>query len=88
MVTNTLEDMITLLNIVELLSNWSGIRLNVGRCKITAYLQGLQSTRKKKDRNDALRARLARVSLGEKIKKSLTRWHVKDIGSAGGYTVL
>jgi len=64
LVTNTIDDMITLLNIVEWFSNWSGIRPNVGKCKITAYLQGLQTTRKKKDRNDALRARLAHVSLG------------------------
>ena len=41
LVTNTIEDMATLLNIVEQLSDWSGIRLNVGKCKITAYLQGL-----------------------------------------------
>ena len=38
--------------------------MNVWKCKITAYLQGLQPIRKKKDRNDAPRARLARVSLG------------------------
>jgi len=64
LVTNTIEDMLTLLNIVEHFSDWSGIRLNVGKCKITAYLQSLQSTRKKKDRDDALRARLAHVSRG------------------------
>ena len=49
LVTNSIDDMITLLNIVEQFSNWFGIRLDVGKCKITAYLQDLQSTRKKMD---------------------------------------
>jgi hypothetical protein len=56
--------MITLLNIVGQFSNWFSIRLNVEKCKITAYLQDLQSTRKKNDRDDAMRARLAHISLG------------------------
>ena len=64
LVTNTIEDMMTLLNIVEQFSDWSGIRLNVGKCKVTAYLQGLQTLRKKKDKDDALRARLANISIG------------------------
>ncbi len=64
LVTNTIEDMETLLNIVEHSSDWSGIRLNVGKCKDTAYLQGLQTLRKKKDKDDVLRARLANLSLG------------------------
>ena len=36
----------------------------MGKCKVTAYLQGLQTLRKKKDKDDALRARLANISLG------------------------
>jgi hypothetical protein len=36
LVTNTIEDMVTLLDIVEQFSDWSGIRLNVGKCKVTA----------------------------------------------------
>ena len=63
-VTNTIDDMITLLDIIEQFSAWSGIRLNVGKCKITAYLQGLQSIRKKTDKDDALHARLAHISVG------------------------
>ena len=55
MVTNTIEDMVTLLDIVEQFSDWSGIRLNVGKCKVTAYMQKIQSFRKKADRDDALR---------------------------------
>ena len=49
LVTNTINDIITLLNTVKKFSKWSGIRQNVGKCKITAYLQGLQSTSKKVD---------------------------------------
>ncbi len=41
LVTNTIEDMVALLDIVEQFSDWSGIRLNVGKCKITAYMQNL-----------------------------------------------
>jgi len=64
LITNTIADMSTLLNIVEQFSTWSGIRLNVGKCKITSYLQSLQSIRKKSDRDDARKARLAHVSIG------------------------
>ncbi len=64
LVTNTIEDMVTLLDIVEQFSDWSGIRLNVGKCKITAYMQKLQPFRKKVDKDDALRTRLAHITLG------------------------
>ena len=64
LITNTIEDMVALLDIVGQFSNWSGIRLNVGKCKITAYMQNLQSFRKKADKDDALRARLAHITLG------------------------
>ncbi len=64
LVTNTIEDMVILLDVVEQFSDRSGIRLNVGKCKITAYIQSLQSFRKKTDRDDALKARLAHITLG------------------------
>ena len=64
LVTNTIEEIVTLLDIVEQLSDWSGIRLIVGKFKITAYIQGLQSMGKKPDRSDALRARLSHITLG------------------------
>jgi hypothetical protein len=64
LITNIIQDMVTLLDIVELFNDWSRIRLNVGKCKITAYIKGLQSFRKKSDRDDALRARLAHITLG------------------------
>ena len=38
LVTNSLEDMTALLNIVQQYREWSVIRLNVGKCKITAYI--------------------------------------------------
>jgi hypothetical protein len=47
-VTNTIEEMVALLDTVEQFSEWSGIRLNVGKCKITAYIQSLQSFRIKR----------------------------------------
>ncbi len=56
--------MANLLNIVEQFSDCSGIRLNVGKCKVTACLQGLQTLRKKKDKDDALREQLTNISLG------------------------
>ena len=56
--------MIALLTIVEQFSELSGIRLNVGKCEITAYIQSLQSLLEKTDKDDALKARLAHITLG------------------------
>jgi hypothetical protein len=64
LVTNTVDDMIALLDILEHFNAWSNIHLNVGKCKITTYIQGLQSIWKNKFRDYALRARLAHVSIG------------------------
>ena len=41
LVTNSIDDAITLLDIVEQSSDWSSIRLNVEKSTITAYIQGL-----------------------------------------------
>ncbi len=42
LVTNPLDDMISLLDIViQQFSSWSGVHLNVARCKITAYIHAL-----------------------------------------------
>jgi hypothetical protein len=41
LVTNTIEDMVTFFDIVEQFSDWSCIRLNAEKCKISAYIQGL-----------------------------------------------
>ncbi len=63
LVTNSVEDMVSLLAIVQHFSTWSGIHLNVAKSKITAYIHELQYIPKRKDRDDALRARLAHVTL-------------------------
>jgi len=81
LVTNTIEEMDALLYIVEQVSVWSGIRLNVGKCRVTAYLQSLQALRQKTDRDDALKARLAHISPGGQRIGALT----KDKFLPGGY---
>ncbi len=65
--------MIALLDLVNQSSEWSGIRLNANKCKITAFLQDLQTIPRKRDRDDALRARLAHVTLGGRPIGSLTQ---------------
>ncbi len=42
LVTNSVDDMFSLLAIVQQFSDWSGIHLNVGKCKITTYIHELQ----------------------------------------------
>ena len=73
LVTNSVEDMISLLDSVQQISARSGIRLNVDKCKITAYIHALQSIPRKRDRDDALRARLAHVTLSGRTIGSLTQ---------------
>jgi hypothetical protein len=41
-VTNSVEDMISLLDLVNHFSKWSGIHINANKCKITAFLQDIQ----------------------------------------------
>ena len=41
LVTNSVEDLMLLLSIVQQFSEWSGIHLNVGKCKVTAYIHSL-----------------------------------------------
>ena len=43
LVTNTVDDMIFLLNLVDQFNKWFGILLNVNKCKITAFIQEIQS---------------------------------------------
>jgi hypothetical protein len=71
-VANSVEDMDALLDIVHEFNTWLGIRLNVDKCKITAYIQALQIIRKKRDRDDALGARRAHVSIGGRPMSTLT----------------
>jgi hypothetical protein len=63
LLANTVEDMISLLDIIQQFNKWSGINLNAAKCKITAYIHELQAIPQKKNRDDALRSRLAQVKL-------------------------
>ncbi len=81
LVTDSGEDMISLLEMVNQCSEWPGIRLNANKCKITVFLQNLQAIPRKRDRDDALRARLAHVTLGGRPIGSLTQ----DEPLHGGY---
>jgi hypothetical protein len=38
LITNYVEDMISLLGIVQQFSTWAGIHFNVAKCKIAAYI--------------------------------------------------
>jgi hypothetical protein len=81
LVTNSATDMISMLDIVQQFSVLSGIHLNVDKCKITAYIHGLQAIPCKRDRDDALRTRLAHVKLSGHTIGSLTQ----DEPLPGGY---
>ena len=45
----------------------------MGKCKVTAYIHELQSTPRKRDLDDALRARLAHITLSGRPVGSLTQ---------------
>jgi hypothetical protein len=81
LVTNSVEDTISLLDLVGQISKWSGIHLNAKKCKITAFIHELQAIPHKHDRDDALRARLAHVNLAGRPIGSLTQ----DEPLPGGY---
>jgi hypothetical protein len=81
LVTNSVADMISLLSIVQQFSDWSGIQLNVDKCKVTAYIHSLQTISRKNGRDDALRARLAHITLSGRPIGSLTQ----DEPLPGGY---
>ncbi len=71
----------SLLAIVKEFSEWSGIHLNVSKCKLTAYIHELQAIPRKGARDDALRARLAHTTLAGRPIGSLTQ----DEPLPGGY---
>ncbi len=76
-----MEDIVVLLDLVDQFSKWSGIHLNVKKCKITTFIHDLQAIPRKMDRDDALRAKLAHVNLAERPTDSLTQ----DEPLPGGY---
>jgi hypothetical protein len=57
LVTNSVEDMIVLLDLVDQISKCFGIHLNASKSKITPFIHDLQAIPRKWDRDDALRAR-------------------------------
>jgi hypothetical protein len=73
--------MISLLDIIQQLSTWSGIHLNAAKCKITAYIHELQAIPRKRERDDALRSCLANVKLAGRPIGALTQ----DEPLPGGY---
>ena len=54
LVTNYVEDMISLLDMVDQFSKWSNIHLNGDRCNITAFIHDIQAIPRKRDKDDAL----------------------------------
>ena len=81
LVTNSVEDMISLLDLDDQFSKWSGIRLNVNKFKVTVFINDIQTISRKRDRDDALKARLAHVNLAGRHIGSLTQ----DEPLPGGY---
>jgi hypothetical protein len=73
--------MISLLDIIQQFSTWSDIHLNAAKCKITAYIQELQAIPTTRDRDAALRSRLAHVKLARRPIGALTQ----DEPLSGGY---
>ena len=82
LITNFVEDIISLLDIIQQFSTWSGIHLNATTCKITAYIHELQSIPRKKDRDVARRSRLSHITLAGRPIGALTQ----DEFLPGGYT--
>ncbi len=72
LLTNSVEDMITLLDVLQQFSTWSGIHLNANKCKINAYIHALQAIPNKTDRDVSLRSRLAHVTLAWRPIGTLT----------------
>ena len=75
LITNSVEDTIVLLDLVDQFSNWAGIHLNANNFKITACIHDLQGIPRKRGKDYALRARLAHVNLAGRPIGSLTQAH-------------
>ena len=73
--------MITLLELVDQFSKWSGIHLYVNKCNIIAFIHDLKAILRKRNRDDALQAKLVHVNLAGCPVGSLT----KDEALPGGY---
>ena len=74
--------MFVLLDLVDQIRKWFGIHLNVSKCKLTACIHDLQAIPRKRDRDDALRARLAHINIAGRPIGYLTQ----DEPLPGGYS--
>ncbi len=63
LVANSMEDTISLLDLVNQFSEWPGIHLNSNKCNINAFLYDIQPILRKQKRDDALKARHSHVIL-------------------------
>ena len=81
LLANSAPNMISQLHIVDSFSSWSGIRINVPKCCITAFIQQLQSIPRKTDRDNALRGRLAHIKISGQLIKTVSQ----DEPLPGGY---
>ena len=84
LITNSaVEDIISLLDLVNQFSKWSGIHFNANKCKITAFIHELQTIPRKRDKDDALGARLANVNLAGRPIGSITQYEPLPGGYLG-----
>jgi len=83
LITYLVEDMISLLYIIQQFITWSCIHLNVAKCKITAYIRALQAIPRKRDRDVALRSRLAHVTLAGRPIGAFTQDEILPGGYLG-----
>ena len=81
LISDSIPKMISQLQTVERYSDWSGIRLSVPKCCVTAFLQQLQSLHTKSARDSALEGRLAHISIGGRQVRSVSQ----DDPLPGGY---
>ena len=75
--------MIVLLDLVNQFSMWSGIHLNVNKFKITTFVYEFQAIPRKRDRDDALQARLAYVNMVGQPIGSLSQYEPLPRGYQG-----
>ena len=64
LVAHNVTDINTQVEVVNTLNEWSDIRINIPKCRLTSYTKNLQSLKRKKDRDSALQARLANIRVG------------------------
>jgi hypothetical protein len=81
LLTNSVKDIMSLLDIIQQFSTWACIHLNDAKCKINAYIHALQVIPNKRDRDVTLFSRLAHVTLAGRPISALTQ----DEPLPGGY---